>query len=88
MPPAPIANTVIPMPNRAAPTPTYNGYKNIYSYDSDDNPVFKELVDSNSIKPINTYIVVPPNLKLGSTPPKVLKKNRNIRGKTKIATIK
>ena len=39
--PAPIANTVLPMPDRVAPTPTSNGYNNLYSLDSDDNPVFR-----------------------------------------------
>ena len=74
VPPAHISNTVLLMPNRAAPTPTSNGYNNLYSSDSDDNPVFEEMVDSNSINPINTYIVVPPNLTLVITPHKVLKK--------------
>ena len=62
------------MPNRVAPTPTYNRYNYIYSSDSDNNPVFEEMVGSNSINPIITYIVVPPNLTIFSTPPKVLKK--------------
>ena len=88
MPPAPISNTVLLMPNRVAPTHTSNGYNNLYSLDSDNDPVFEEMVDSNYIKTINTYIVVPPPLTLASTPPKVLKKQRNIRYRTKIATIK
>ena len=47
------------------------------------------MVDSNSImKPINTYTVLPPNLTLVSTQPKVLKKHRNIRGRTRLVTIK
>ena len=47
------------------------------------------MVDSNYIiKPINTYTVVPPNLTLDSTPPKVLKKQRKIRGRIRLATIK
>ena len=50
--------------------------------------MFEEMVDSNSIDPIYNYIVVPPNLKLVSTPPKVLKKQRNIRGRTRLTTIK
>ena len=51
--------------------------------------MFEEMVDSNSIiNPINTYIVVPHNLTLVSTPPKVLKKQRKIRGRTRLATIK
>ena len=51
--------------------------------------MFEEMVDSNSIiNPINTYIIVPPNLKLVSTPPKVLKRQRKIRGRTRLTTIK
>ena len=50
--PAPIENIVLLMPNRAAPTPTSNGYNNICSSDSDDDPVFEEMVDSNSINTI------------------------------------
>ena len=59
VPPAPIANTVILIPNCGAPIPTSNGYNNIYSLDSDDNPVFEEMVDSKTLNPIHTYIVVP-----------------------------
>ena len=40
VPPAPIANTVLLVSNRVAPTPTSNGYNNLYSLDSDDDPVF------------------------------------------------
>ena len=87
VPPAPIANTVLLMPNRVTPTPTSNGYNDIYSSDSDDNPVFEDLVDSKTLQPINTYIVVPQPLILYSTPPKVLKKQRKIRGRTRITTI-
>ena len=55
VPPASIDNSVLLMPNRAAPTPTSNGYNDIYSSDSEDDPVFKEMVDSNPIiKIINT----------------------------------
>ena len=46
------------------------------------------MVDSNYIKPINTYIVVPPPLTLAITPPKVLNKKRKIRGRKRLATIK
>ena len=46
------------------------------------------MVDSNPIiKTINTYIVVPPKLRLVSPPPKVLKKQQIIRGRTRLATI-
>ena len=41
VPPAPIVNTVLLMPNHVAPTPTSNGYNNLYLSDSDDDPVFK-----------------------------------------------
>ena len=51
VPPALIANIVILISNRAAPTPTSNEHNHIYSSDSYDNPVFEELVGSNSIKP-------------------------------------
>ena len=46
------------------------------------------MVDSKSIKPINTYIVVPPPLTLVSTPYTLLKKQLNIRGRTILAKIK
>ena len=88
VPPAPISNTNILMPNRAVPTPTSNGYNNLYSSESDDDPVFEEIVDSNYIKPINTYILVPPNLTIVSTPTKALNKKRKIRGRTRLTTIK
>ena len=87
VPPAPIANTVLLMTNRVAPTPTSNGYNNIYSSESDDNPVFEEMVDGKTLKPINTYIVVPQPLTLASTPTKVLKKQRKIRGRKITKTI-
>ena len=74
VPPYTIANTVLLMPNRVAPIHTSNRYNNLYSSDSDDEPVFKILVDSKTVKPINTYSVVPQPLKLASKPTKVLKK--------------
>ena len=52
-PPDPIAKTVLLMPNHVAPIPTSNGYNNIYSLDSNDNPVFEEMVDGKTLKPIN-----------------------------------
>ena len=89
VPLAPIANTILLMPNGAAPTPTSNYYNDLYSLESEEDPVFEEMVDSNSIiNPIITYIVVPPNLTLVSTPQKVLKKQRKLRGRTRLATIK
>ena len=88
MPPASIDNTVLLMPNCAAPTPTSNGYNDLYSSYSEDNPVFEEIVDSNSIiKKIYAYIAVPPNVTLVNTPPKVLKKQRKIRVRTRLASI-
>ena len=81
-------NGVLLMPNRAALTPTFNRYNDLYSSDSEDYPVFKELLDSNPIiKTINTYIVLPPKLTLVSPPPNVLKKQQKIRGSTRLATI-
>ena len=47
------------------------------------------MLDINFIiNPINTYTVVPPKLTLVSTPSKVLKKQRKIRGRKRLATIK
>ena len=87
--PSSIDNAVLLMPNRSAPAPTSDGWNYLYSSDSEDNPVFEEMVDSNYIiKPINTYTIAPPNLTLVITPPKVLKKNRKIIGRTRLATIK
>ena len=67
------------MPNRAAPPLTSNGYNDLYSYDSEDDPVFEEMVDGNHIiKTINTYIIVPHKLTLVSPPPKLLKKQQKL----------
>ena len=87
VPPSPITNSFLLMPNRLAPTPTYKGYNNTYLLDSDNNQVFDEMVDSKTIKTIKTYIVVPTPLILASTPSKVLKKKRKIRGRTRPSTI-
>ena len=47
------------------------------------------MVDSNPIiNTINTYTVVPPKLTLVSTSPRVLKKQRKIRGRIRLTTIK
>ena len=86
--PYPIANTVLLMPNRVAPIPTSNGYNNLYSSYSDEDPVFEEMIDSKSLKAINTYIVVHQPLTLASTPTKVTKKQCNIIVRTRLATIK
>ena len=45
-----------------------------YSSDSDNDPVFEEIVDIKTLKPINSYIVAPQPLPLASTTTKVLKK--------------
>ena len=76
------------MPNHIAPTPTSNGYNDLYSSDSDDDSVFEEMVDSKILNPINAYIVLPQPLKLGITPHKVFKKQLKIRGGKRLATIK
>ena len=39
-----MAKNVLLMPNRVKPIPTSNGYNNIYSLDSDEDPVFEEMV--------------------------------------------
>ena len=88
VPLAPIANTFILMPNRVAPIPTSNGYNDLCSLYSDDEPVFKEIVDSKNLDPINTFLVVPQPITLARTPTKVLKKQPKIIGKTILATIK
>ena len=41
VPPAYIENTFLLMPNRDATTPTSNWYKDLYSSDSEDDPVFE-----------------------------------------------
>ena len=41
-----------------------------------------------TVNSINTYFVVPQLLTLASTPAKVLKKHRKIRGRTQLTTIK
>ena len=46
------------------------------------------MVDSKTLKPINTYIVLPQPLTLAITPTKVLKKQHTIRGRERLATIK
>ena len=88
MPQAPIENTVLPMPYHVPPIPTSNRYNAIYSSDSDDGPLFEEMVAGKNLKPINTYSVLPQLFTLASTPNKVLKKKRKIRDRTRIVTIK
>ena len=88
IPPASINNSVLLMTNRPAPPLTSNGYNDIYSSDSEEDPVFEEMVDINYIvKTVNTYIVEPHKLKIVRPPTKLLKKQKKIRGRTRIATI-
>ena len=51
--------------------------------------MFEEVAKSNkTVNPINTYSVVPRSLTLDSTPTKMLKKRRNTRRRSQLATIK
>ena len=52
-PPDPIAKTVLLMPNRVAKIPTSNGYNDLYSSNYDNDPVFEEMIDGKTLKPIN-----------------------------------
>ena len=89
VPPYPITKNVLLIPNQVAPIPTSNGYTNLYSYDSEDNPVFEEIFSNyKTVNSINTSSVVPQILTLASTPIKMLKKQRKIRVSTQLATIK
>ena len=46
------------MPNRPTPPLTSNRYNDLYSSDSEVDPVFEEMVDGNNIvKTVNTYIL-------------------------------
>ena len=68
--------------------PTSNKYANLYSSDSEDEPVFEEIVSNSTINSINTYYVVPLNKILDSTPTKLVNKQRKMRRRTQIVTIK
>ena len=60
LPPAPIPKKVLLMPNRVAPIPTSNGYKDLYSSESNNDPLSEEMVSNfKAVKSINTYSVVP-----------------------------
>ena len=75
--------------NQVAPTSTPNGYADLYSSDSDDKPVFEEiLINNNTVNPIYIYSVVTPSLTLASTLNKVLNNRRNTRHVKQIAVIK
>ena len=88
IPPASINNSVILMPNQPTPPLTSNRYNDLYSSYSGEEPVFEEMEDSNPIvKTVNTYIVEPHKLTLVIPPTKVLKKQKHIRGRKRLATI-
>ena len=77
------------MTNQVAPITTSSGYTYPYSSDSEDEPVFKEIVRTyKTVNSINTYSVVTQHIPLAITPTKVLKKQRKTRVRTQIATIK
>ena len=77
------------MTNQVAPITTSSGYTYPYSSDSEDDPVFKEMVSTyKTVNSINTYSVVTQHIPLAITPTKVLKKQRKTRVRTQIATIK
>ena len=73
MSPAPIENNLLLMPNQSAPMPTPNRYADLYSYDSEYEPAFEEMVDSKTLKPINKYYVVPLSKTPIGTPHKGIK---------------
>ena len=75
MPPAPIEKNLLLLTTQAKPFPTSNGYANLYSYDSENEPVFEKMVSGKTLEPINKYSVAPLSKTLVSTPHKVLKKN-------------
>ena len=55
IPPDSINNSVLLMPHRPAPPLTSNGYNDLYLSDSEEDPVFEEILDSNPIlKTVNT----------------------------------
>ena len=77
------------LPNQVAPGPLSNRYLYLYLSDSDNPPVFNEMVSSNNnLNPINTYSVVPPSVTLVSTPTKVLNNHCNTRHSKKLGTIR
>ena len=68
MTPDPIEKNLLLLKNQSALMLTSNGYADLYSSDSEDEPVFEEMVSTNTINSINTYYVVPLNTTLASTP--------------------
>ena len=62
MPLSTIENNLLLLTNQAVPMPISNGYANIYSSDSEDDPVFNEMVSNDkTVNSINIYYVVPLN---------------------------
>ena len=60
--PGPPEKNLLLLPNQAAPMPTSNGYADIYSSDSDNEPLFDEMVSTDkTVNSIHTYYVVPLN---------------------------
>ena len=89
MPPSPIVNNTLLMPNCVATRPTSDRYNDLYSSDSDNDTVFKETFSNfKTANSINPYSVLTQRLILSSTSTKVIKKQRKIIGRTKLATIK
>ena len=87
--PTTISKNVLLMPNQVAPIPTSIRYNDLYSSESEDDPVFEEMVSNyKTVNSINTYSIVPQLLTLASTPNIVIKKQRNTRCRTHLATIK
>ena len=69
--------------------PNSNRYSGIYSSDSEDDPVLKEMISNDkTANSINTYSVVPLNTILSSTSTKVLNKKFKTRVRTQLVTIK
>ena len=88
IPPTLRNHLVLLISNCPAPPLTSNGYNDLYSSYSEEDPVFEEMVNSNPmVNTVITYIFEPHKLTLVSPPTKVLKKQRKIRGRTRLETI-
>ena len=58
VPPSPPEKNLLLLKNQAAPMPTSNGYVDLYSSNSDNNPVFDEMVSNDkTVNSIHTYSV-------------------------------
>ena len=67
---------------------TSNRYYNVYSLNSDKNPVFDEMVSNDkTANSINAYSVVSLNSTLASTPTKLIKNKHKTRRRTQLTTI-